>query len=317
MEASCRAKKIPGSGGEDRIMKLAGQLKIGPVAFDLHAEEGHALFYADKAYDGFWRSAPGSNDLPQHVLPVYVRREAKTIPTGQPIYEAGKNWALWADGDSLIACSGFYGQAAAQCWCRIDRSMTSVELYVDPSRAGVEAPLRYPLDQFLTWGLLGRGGGFILHAAVAVKDGVGWVFTGRSGAGKSTISGLCHAAGWRILNDDRAVLYLRDGVVRVAGTPWHGSGRFAEDAEVNLGGIFFIHKSKEDRVAPVSAALARLALLDVAAVPWFDDAWSENVLRAIDQISSAAMFNNLYFTRTPAAVSEVERVVYEVLQDPA
>lgn len=290
-------------------MAFSGQLKIGPIAFDLHTTDGQGIAYVDKAYHGFWRPSIVPDDRPVASLPVHVSWKAKPIPTGAPIYEAGKNWGLWEDGDYLIACSGFYEQPAAQYCCRVDRAMTSGQIFIDPSRPGSEAPLRYPLDQFLTWGLLGRCGGIILHAAVAVKDGVGWVFTGRSGAGKSTISGLCHAAGWRILNDDRVILHVRDGVVRVAGTPWHGSGRFAEDAEVKLGGIFFIHKSIEDRAVPVSADVARMALLDTAAIPWFDDQWSDGALAAVNTLSLQANFLNLYFTRTASAVSEIERII--------
>ncbi len=296
-------------------MMFSGQLNIGPIAFDLLTAGGTGLAYVDKAYQGFWRVGSTSGDQPLTTLPVRVVWKAMPVPPGQPLYEAGKNWALWQEGDQLVACSGFYGQAAAQYTCRVDRAMTAAEMFIDPARPGCEAPLRYPLDQFLSWGLLGRCGGIILHAAVAVKDGVGWVFTGRSGAGKSTISGLCHAAGWQILNDDRVILYVRDGVVRVAGTPWHGSGRFAEDAEVDLGAVFFLHQSPDDRVELVPASAARLMMLDTAAIPWFDDAWLSGALAAVEKLSMSATFYHLYFTRTPAAVSEIERVISGVLQD--
>ena len=51
----------------------------------------------------------------------------------------------------------------------------------------------YALDSLLrvllSWKLAGRHG-FLLHAATVVRDGKAYVFTGRSGAGKSTVASL-------------------------------------------------------------------------------------------------------------------------------
>ena len=166
----------------------------------------------------------------------------------------------------------------------------------------LESPLRYPLDQILSWGMLARIGGALMHAAVGVKNGVGFIFTGRSGAGKSTISALLRAEGWRILNDDRVLVFRRGGEWRVAGTPWHGSGRFAEAAEAPLGGICFLRQADEDSLDPMPASQARLAILDVAAVPWFEASWSQGVLDGLDRLVRDIEVYRFHFTKTPAAV---------------
>lgn len=283
----------------------AGQLRIGPVAYPVRTQEGVAVAYSDPAYQSFWRSAGSTGDA-LAVLPVTFAHGKQTIPAGHPVYAGGRNWAIWQDGKDMIFCSGFHEQACAQYFCRVDRALTAATVYADPDRDTSATPLRYPLDQFLSWGLLGRCGGFILHGAVAVKDGMGWVFTGRSGAGKSTISGLLHAAGWRILNDDRVIIYPREGRLRVAGTPWHGSGRFAEDAEVDLAGICFIHKSTVNQVVSTTSGEAKMAMLDVAAIPWFEDDWSTPALHALDYVAAQASFFHLHFTRSPVAAEVFE-----------
>ena len=188
---------------------------------------------------------------------------------------------------------------------RVARDLTRAELALPASawRAVVcEAPLRYPVDQIWTWGLLSQLGGALLHAAVAVKDGTGWVFAGRSGAGKSTLAGLCRAEGWRILNDDRAMVFRRGGAWRVAGTPWHGSGRFAEAAEVPLGGIYLLRQARDNRLEPVSRSRARLALLDVAAVPWFEETWAQGILDGLDRLTRDVEIARFHFSKTPQAV---------------
>ena len=253
------------------------------------------------------RTVPVSRDSGSALieLPVEIVRRAVPVPAGAPLWKAGGHWAVWEDGAELVFHVGLQVPEARRYSCRVARDLSRAELALPPAAwAGgvVEAPLRYPLDQILSWGLLSRLGGALLHAAVAVKDGCGFVFTGRSGAGKSTISGLLHSAGWRILNDDRTMVFRRGGQWRVAGTPWHGSGRFAEAAEVPLVGICFLHKAAECRLEPMSAAQARLALLDVAAVPWFAEEWSQGILDGLDRLTREVGIARFHFTKTADAV---------------
>lgn len=229
------------------------------------------------------------------------------VPSRAPSWQIGQSWAVWEEGTDLLCLAGFQGGDSAFFGCRVARDLSRAELTVSPELPGaipgvVDAPLRYPLDQAVSWGMLSRIGGALLHSAVAVKDGVGYVFAGRSGAGKSTLSGLCQGEGWRILNDDRAMVFRRGGEWRVAGTPWHGSGRFAEAAEAPLGGIYFLQQAVADRLKPLPASQARLALLDVAAVPWFEDSWAQGTLDGLARLVEQVDTSRFCFTNTPLAV---------------
>jgi hypothetical protein len=55
----------------------------------------------------------------------------------------------------------------------------------------------------------------------------------------------------------------------------------------------------------------------VAAVPWFDDSWSEAGLAAVEKLTALARFHDLYFTRTAAAVGAVEQAINDYHQEPA
>ena len=265
-----------------------------------------AVRYCAPAYGGFFSEGGGTDRLdPLCEMPVDIVRRAETVPARKPLWNGGKNWAVWEEDADLVCHAGFHGRAHSRWSCRMARDLSRAELALDPAAGDfgiIESPLVYPLDQILSWGMLSRIGGALLHASVAVKDGVGWVFTGRSGAGKSTISALCHAEGFRILNDDRVMVFLRGGIWKVAGTPWHGSGRFAEADEVPLGSIYFLQKDVKNFMEPVSASQARLSLLDVAAVPWFEDAWSQGTLDGLSRLVQGVEFQRFHFTKTPAAV---------------
>ena len=290
-------------------MRNAVHLDVGPLRFALRTAGPEPVRYADPAYGGFFCAAGGEPPLAE--VPVDVVRGAVAPPAGEPLWRAGDHWAVWSDGADLVFRVSLRAPASAQRSCRVARDLARAELAL-PATAwadGVcEAPLRYPLDQILSWGLLARLGGALLHAAVAVKDGRGRVFTGRSGAGKSTISALLRDAGWRILNDDRVVVFRRGGEWRVAGTPWHGSGRFAEAAEVPLDGIHFLGKSAECRSEDLSAAQARLALLDVAAVPWFEETWAQGILDGLDRLTREVEIARFHFPKTPQAAQALARI---------
>lgn len=291
-------------------MRIAGHLDIGPLRMTLRLGAPGTVRYSAPAYGSFFFEGEGSREsAPLCEMPVDIVPRADPVPAREPLWRGGRNWAAWEAGADLVCQAGFQGRDFARWSCRVARDLRRAELAVAPAAGDPEilaSPLVYPLDQILSWGLLSRIGGVLLHASVAVKDGTGWVFAGRSGAGKSTIAALCHAEGYRILNDDRVMIFRRGGEWRVAGTPWHGSGRFAEAAEVPLGGLYFLQQDRRDSMEPVPASQARLALLDVAAVPWFEDVWAQGTLDGLDRLVQDIGIQRFHFTKAPAAVRTLE-----------
>lgn len=93
--------------------------------------------------------------------------------------------------------------------------------------------------------------GFLMHASVLEKDGVAYAFTAPSGTGKST-----HARIWRenienvhMVNDDKPIIRLINGVPHACGTPWCGKHMLGENVVVPLGGICFLEQSVENSIA--------------------------------------------------------------------
>lgn len=293
---------------------MTGCLDIGPIRMLLRGAPGERVAYAHPAYRQFFSTSDLSGAFqPLVTLPVDLRRQVSEIPVSEPLWRADLHWALWEEETEWICCVGIHRRNHARYCCRIARDGSRVVLAMDPELAGDDSacfvsPLVYPVDQILSWKLLSQTRGILFHAAVAVHNGMGWVFAGPSGAGKSTLSNLCHAAGDRILNDDRVMVFRRDGVWKVAGTPWHGSGRFAEAAEVPLGGLFLLKQAGSEQIKPVSVSQARMELLNVAAIPWFLDEWSQGILDGLEQLVQDMGCLEFRFTNTPEAVQALRRV---------
>jgi hypothetical protein len=116
---------------------------------------------------------------------------------------------------------------------------------------GVRNP--YALDSLLrvllSWKLLGHHG-FLLHAATVLRLGRAYVFTGRSGAGKSTVASLSQEG--TVLTDEISLLRREDGGWRAYGTPFWGEFRAAgSNTSAPVAGIFRLLQAPENRVTPI------------------------------------------------------------------
>jgi hypothetical protein len=101
----------------------------------------------------------------------------------------------------------------------------------------------------LSWALLSEEG-FLLHAATVVRNGKAYVFTGRSGAGKSTVASLSPRGS--VLTDEISLLKLVNGEWRAFGTPFWGEFR-ADGTNISapLAGIFRLAQATVNRVVPL------------------------------------------------------------------
>ncbi len=112
--------------------------------------------------------------------------------------------------------------------------------------------------------ILARRGGFLVHAASAVRNGRAFVFAGESGAGKTTLSRLA-PPDVTILTDEISYLKLAAGNSAVAngrqfeafGTPFAGElARLGQKARAPLAELFILKQGPENRMEPLSESEA-------------------------------------------------------------
>ena len=109
--------------------------------------------------------------------------------------------------------------------------------------------------------ILAKEGGFLLHASSVIRNGKAFLFSGVSGAGKTTISRL--APSDAMLLTDEISYVRRDGDgYRAYGTPF--AGELARNGENTSGAIataFFLAKGSWNYTEPISPAAAARQLL--------------------------------------------------------
>ncbi len=125
-------------------------------------------------------------------------------------------------------------------------------------------------------------GGTLLHSA-GVSDGESaWLLLGPSGAGKTTASRLCLAAGGTVLSDDlNAVTFGPEGAL-LRKLPFTGDlgDRAGGPASVPLRAVLRLRQGPAEALAPLSRASALAAL--IAAAPYVNrDPWRREPLLAV------------------------------------
>lgn len=93
--------------------------------------------------------------------------------------------------------------------------------------------------------------GFQLHSSAVVVDGHAYLFTAKSGTGKSTHTGLwMKQFGDRayILNDDKPALRRINGGWYAYGTPWSGKNDLSADCCVPVAGIACLERGQVNSI---------------------------------------------------------------------
>ena len=108
--------------------------------------------------------------------------------------------------------------------------------------------------------ILASEGGFLLHSAGAIRNGRAFLFSGVSGAGKTTISRLA-PPDVTLLTDEISYVRLGPDGYRACGTPFAGElARVGENCSAPLGSLFFLKQGPENKIegVPKTDAIRRL-----------------------------------------------------------
>ena len=117
--------------------------------------------------------------------------------------------------------------------------------------------------------VLAQEGGFLLHAASAIRNGKAFLFAGVSGAGKTTISRLAPSDA-TLLTDE--ISYVRKDVRKDArkhdhgyvahGTPFTGElAKLGENVSAPISALYLLAQGPENRIDPVAPGEAARELL--------------------------------------------------------
>lgn len=128
---------------------------------------------------------------------------------------------------------------------------------------------------------------FVFHGSALAVDGQGYLFTAKSGTGKST-----HSLLWRALlgdravmvNDDKPILHVSDQGVTVYGTPYNGKHRRGNNISAPLRALCILQRAEENHIEKISRGEAYAMLLQQVYRPQNSDAMKKT-LSLIDKMA--------------------------------
>jgi len=149
--------------------------------------------------------------------------------------------------------------------------------------------------------------GIFLHGAALLYQGKAYLFTAPPGTGKST-----HALLWKeklgdrvqILNGDKPLLRLKNGIVTVYGSPWRGKEQLGFNGSAPLGGIYILRRGTQNQVTGIDPVGALAELLGATVYPP-DEAGTDQLLTFLQQLTDRDPVRVLYCRPDTGAVDAV------------
>ena len=168
--------------------------------------------------------------------------------------------------------------------------------YTDPhlERAALQRVFAENLFRFDT---------LLFHGSLVAVDGKGYLFTAKSGTGKST-----HTRLWRevlgerasMVNDDKPFLHIRDGVVTAYGTPWNGKHRLGANISMPLKAVCILERGVENCIQAITAQEALPMVFQQSHRPG-DPRRLGKYLELVDGLARSVAFYRLHCNMDPQA----------------
>ena len=135
----------------------------------------------------------------------------------------------------------------------------------------------------------------LFHGSVIAVDGVAYLFTAKSGTGKST-----HTRLWReflgqravMVNDDKPFLKICDDHALACGTPWNGKHRLGCNMTVPLRAICILERGEINEIQPIAPKEAVYMLLQQSQRP-MDRSKMGKYFDLLDRLSANVAFYRL------------------------
>lgn len=182
-------------------------------------------------------------------------KDSLKAPNRASVFLSTESWQLGRNNGSLFL---YFPRGMASSIARFDQRMLNITFCTSDASGQL---LLYLFPHMLFRLLAIKGTSLMLHAAGILAKQRAYLFVAHSGGGKSTLATLSLKKGMTVLNDDRIIIRKEHDVVKIFGNPWHGEVEKTSPKSASIRDIFFIKKSKFNRVIPMSKRDALIQML--------------------------------------------------------
>jgi signal peptidase I len=198
---------------------------------------------------------------------------------GVRITKSDKFWSVHKYNDDLFIKSLFpLSDEKKSAVLKFSLSSKKWDLWFDGAGKDID-PLEYPLDGLILYYLTAIKGDIMIHASGVNNDGRGYLFSGVSGKGKTTMAKLWDNAGAQVIHDDRLIMRKTENGYKMHNTPVYNND---EPKESPLDMIFLIDHGKENVLSTVGGAVS----ISMVMANCIQHAWDPEIIsRLLDSVS--------------------------------
>jgi len=160
-------------------------------------------------------------------------------------------WSIWKNrSDLYIKTILPLSSAEKNAVLKFTLTSKQWDLYLDDDEVD---PFEYPLDGLILYYLTVMHGDIMIHASGVNNLGHGFIFSGVSGKGKTTMAKLWDNTGAKVVHDDRLIIRNTGTGYRMYNTPVYNND---EPHDSPLNKIFIIEHGMNNKLVPVKGAAA-------------------------------------------------------------
>jgi len=286
---------------------------LGGFSIQVDSDQPFTAESLDKRFEPFLADRKEGEPLQlqiRHELPKISNSELGELIYDQPPWRVFKKPNGWIhqcyiddDGERKIMQTAVFNQtySKAKIFNRSDSYLAA--------RTKRDTLTHFPSDLLWLSQVLAHHQGFYLHSAGMIIRNQGVLFVGHSTAGKSTTIKLFSGQG-EVLCDDRNILRKPAEGWRVYGSWSHGELPMVSPASAPLRAIFFLEKSQDNLIAPMSDPMERRnRLLGCLIRPVVTPDWWDRTLPLINDAATTIPCYTMRFDKSGKIVEIVKNLL--------
>ena len=190
---------------------------------------------------------------------------------------------------------------------RIERGKHCTEVQVLSEQIADRITAKLILNSLGIEQLVAKADALVIHASYIIWNGKAILFTAPSGTGKSTQAELWKEyKNTKIVNGDRAIIRVKDGVIEACGLPYAGSSEYCENITAPLGAIVYLGQGNTCTVNRLTGSKAFRSVLEGTSVITWKKEDMERVISVIQTVLTSVPVYHYICTPDETAVITLE-----------
>jgi len=221
----------------------------------------------------------GNQNVPDTAELVFKAPEAEEFD-GHLLLKDSEFWSIWKGVNSLFMTTGFpLSQGNRKGLLKFPDSETDWHLWTDEINELAD-PFEYPLDGLILYYLSVINRDIFIHASGVKAGNQGFLFSGISGKGKSTMAGIWKNNGADVIHDDRLIIRKGADGYYMYNTPVYPG---AMPASARIEKLFIIDHGAENMILPLNGSAAVSQLISNC----IQHAWNEkHISQLVESVST-------------------------------